>query len=288
MTVGFGHGISVTPLHVVRGTAAVANGGILYRPTILALDPGQRPQGVRVMQQSTSDIMRRLMRLVVTDGFGKAAEVAGYYPGGKTGTAEKVGAHGQYRKHTNVSAFTSVFPMNAPRYAVYMMLDEPKGNKSTYGYSTAGWVVAPAAGKVIARIGPILGLLPDIQDMPEINQALAIPLQPARPPGAPALGPWSTPTDAAAKVVEGLNRANTHTRPNLTVPATILPPAMSRPAPSNRRRTDREVSHAELHRLASRSDANFRATGPEAALRATSAKTTRAMALSSVPSVADR
>ena len=81
MTVGFGHGISVTPLHVVRGTAAVANGGLLIRPTILARDPGEPVDGVRVMQTSTSDIMRRLMRLVVTDGFGKAAEVPGYYPG---------------------------------------------------------------------------------------------------------------------------------------------------------------------------------------------------------------
>jgi cell division protein FtsI (penicillin-binding protein 3) len=138
------------------------------------------------MQESTSLLMRKLMRLVVTDGFGKSAEVPGYYVGGKTGTAEKVGAHG-YRKHTNVSAFMSVFPMNAPRYAVYMMLDEPKGNKATYGYATAGWVVAPAAGRVIARIGPMLGLLPDVQDAPAINQALYIPLQPARPPGAPTV-----------------------------------------------------------------------------------------------------
>ena len=83
--------------------------------------------------------------------------MAGYYPGGKTGTAEKVQAHGGYRKHANVSAFMSVFPMNAPRYAVYMMLDEPHGNKSTYGYSTAGWVAAPAAGRVIARVAPMLG-----------------------------------------------------------------------------------------------------------------------------------
>ena len=101
------------------------------------------------MQQSTSDIMRKLMRLVVTDGFGKQAEVPGYYPGGKTGTAEKVGKHGYkrgFKENFNVAAFTSVFPMNAPRYAVYMMLDEPHGNKSTYGYSTAGWVAAPAAG----------------------------------------------------------------------------------------------------------------------------------------------
>jgi cell division protein FtsI (penicillin-binding protein 3) len=233
MTVGFGHGISVTPLHVVRGTAAVANGGMLIRPTILARDPNDPINEVRVMQPSTSDIMRKLMRLVVTDGFGKAAEVPGYYPGGKTGTAEKVGVRGTYRKHTNVSAFISVFPMNAPRYAVYMMLDEPHGNKSTYGYSTAGWVVAPAAGKVIARIGPMLGLLPDIQDMPAINQALFIPLQPARSPGAPALGPWSAPMP-----IEDAGRtASEKGRPRLTVPATALPPALSRPARTIRRET---------------------------------------------------
>ena len=215
MTVGFGHGISVTPLHVVRGTAAVANGGLLIRPTILARDPDQPVDSVRVMQTSTSDIMRKLMRLVVTDGFGKAAEVPGYYPGGKTGTAEKVQAHGGYRKHANVSAFMSVFPMNAPRYAVYMMLDEPHGDKATHGYSTAGWVVAPAAGRVIARIGPMLGLLPDIQDMAAINQELAIPLQPARPPGAPFRGPGSPtlPTDVAVRAFGGSNRPNLSNRP---------------------------------------------------------------------------
>ena len=186
LTVAFGHGISVSPLHVVRGTAAVAT-GVLIRPTILALPAGEHPDGVPVMQPSTSETMRKLMRLVVTDGYGKQAEVAGYYPGGKTGTAEKVGKHGYqrgFKENFNVAAFTSVFPMNAPRYAVYMMVDEPHGNKSTYGYSTAGWVAAPAAGRVIARIAPMLGMLPDIQDAPAINQALYIPLEPGRPPGA--------------------------------------------------------------------------------------------------------
>ncbi len=233
MTVGFGHGISVTPLHVVRGTAAVANGGTLIQPTILARDPDAPEQGVRVMQTSTSDIMRKLMRLVVTDGFGKSAEVPGYYPGGKTGTAEKVAAHGGYKKHSNVAAFMSVFPMNAPRYAVYMMLDEPHATKATYGYATAGWVVAPAAGKVIARIGPMLGLLPDIVDMPQINQALAIPLQPGRPPGAFARGPG-----VSVSAVDTTPKPNGGTsRPNLTVPATVLPPALSRPAQDIRRQT---------------------------------------------------
>jgi cell division protein FtsI (penicillin-binding protein 3) len=201
MTVGFGHGIAVSPLHVVRGTAAIANGGVFMRPTILALSQGEVPhEETRIMQATTSDTMRKLMRLVVTDGFGKAAEVPGYYPGGKTGTAEKVGAHGGYKKHTNVAAFMSVFPMNAPRYAVYMMLDEPKANASTHGYATAGWVVAPAAGRVIARIGPMLGLLPDIEHKAQIDQALYIPLEPVRPAGAartPALASFPEPASPA-------------------------------------------------------------------------------------------
>jgi cell division protein FtsI (penicillin-binding protein 3) len=215
LTVSFGHGISVSPLHVVRGTAAVAT-GVLEKPTILALTPGQHPDGVPVMQPSTSDTMRKLMRLVVTDGFGKQAEVAGYYPGGKTGTAEKVGKHGYkrgFKENFNVAAFTSVFPMNAPRYAVYMMIDEPHGNKSTYGYSTAGWVAAPAAGRVIARIAPMLGMLPDIQDAPAINQALFIPLEPHRPAGVVARGPLT------------VSAPGTSVRPALTVPVTPLAPA---------------------------------------------------------------
>ena len=124
--------------------------------------------------------------------------------------------------------------MNAPRYAVYMMLDEPHATKATYGYATAGWVVAPAAGKVIARIGPMLGMLPDIVDMPQINQALAIPLEPGRPPGASrAVRRWSPRRRmAAAEAAGGPNR------PNLTVPATMLPPAISRPAPDIRRQTE--------------------------------------------------
>ncbi|MBV8573955.1 MAG: penicillin-binding protein 2, partial [Acetobacteraceae bacterium] len=180
LTVGFGHGIAVSPLHVVRGTAAIANGGILVKPTLLAVAlDAPPPEGVHIMQEATSDTMRKLMRLVVTNGYGKSAEVPGYYPGGKTGTAEKVGAHG-YKKHANVAAFISVFPMNAPRYAVYMMLDEPHATAATHGYATAGWVAAPAAGRVIARIGPMLGMLPDLSHAAEIQQALAIPLRPAR------------------------------------------------------------------------------------------------------------
>jgi cell division protein FtsI (penicillin-binding protein 3) len=185
MTVGFGHGIAVSPLHVVRGTAALANGGYVLQPTILAHGPDDpAPEGRRIMNPATSNIIRKMMRLVVTDGYGKPADVPGYFVGGKTGTAEKVGGH-VYRKHANVSAFISVFPMNAPRYAVYFMLDEPHGDKSTGGYSTAGAVSAPGAGRVIARIAPMLGLFPDIADEPTIQASLSIPMEPARGSGEP-------------------------------------------------------------------------------------------------------
>jgi cell division protein FtsI (penicillin-binding protein 3) len=200
MTIGFGHGIAISPLHVVRGTAALANGGIVLQPTILARAPTDAPpQGVRIMNQATSNTIRKMMRLVVTDGYGKPADIEGYFVGGKTGTAEKVGAHG-YKKHANVSAFMSVFPMNAPRYAVYFMLDEPKGNKETGGYATAGAVSAPGAGRVIARIAPMLNLFPHIQDEDAIQATLTIPMEPARGSGEPTGtgSPLIPPTPPAA------------------------------------------------------------------------------------------
>ena len=264
MTVGFGHGIAVSPLHVVRGTAAIANGGVVLRPTILAATDGTMAGGVRVMQQETSDVMRRLMRLVVTDGFGKSAEVAGYYPGGKTGTAEKVAGRSGYKKHTNVAAFMSVFPMQAPRFAVYMMLDEPKANASTHGYATAGWVAAPAAGRVIARIGPMLGLLPDTENMPLINQALYIPLQPPPgyvvrpvqlpgpvlpPPPAIALAaPPPSPPPAVASVQKPLAGTGPAARPGrpappARAPSLTAPQAAPVPATSPAMRPIRDPRH---------------------------------------------
>ena len=222
MTVGFGHGIAVSPLHVVNGTSAIADGGVLHRPTLLAHDPDAPPRpGIRLMQVSTSDTVRRLMRLVVTSGYGKPAEVPGYYVGGKTGTAEKAIAHG-YAKHANVSAFMSAFPMNAPRYAVYIMLDDPKADASTHGYTTAGWVSAPAAGRVIARIGPMLGVLPDLDHAAAINAALYIPLQPVRPAGVAATGSLPPPGMASPGM------ALPHPAPPLATAARPIPGSLPR------------------------------------------------------------
>ena len=186
LTIAFGHGISVTPLHVITGVSAIANGGILRQPTLLAQEPGAERDGTRVISERTSETMRRLMRLVVTDGSAKGAEVPGYFVGGKTGTAEKAGPRGEYIKDKRIAAFVGAFPMNEPRYAVYVMVDEPKPNAKSHGYATAGWVAAPAAGGVIRRIAPILGLVPENERIPQIQQAISIPLQPQKPTRLPA------------------------------------------------------------------------------------------------------
>lgn len=160
LTVGFGHGIAVTPLHLATAYAAIVNGGIWRPATLHKVDPKKPAQGRRVFTEATSEQMRSLMRLVVLDGTGRKADAPGYRVGGKTGTAEKA-RDGGYARRSLVTTFAGAFPMDNPRYVVIAMLDEPKGTKETYGFATAGWNAAPVVSRVVSRIGPILGVVPD-------------------------------------------------------------------------------------------------------------------------------
>jgi cell division protein FtsI (penicillin-binding protein 3) len=190
MTVSFGNGIAETPLHIANTAVAIVDGGTLYKPTLLAANPGDPPPaGVRVMQPSTSDTMRRIMRLIVVDGTGNLGEVPGYFVGAKTGTAQKVSAHGGYKKHTNYSSFVAAFPIYAPRYVVYVAIDSGHATAATHGFTTGGWMAAPAVAQVIARIGPMLNVMPRFDNVDAINQELAIPMPVPVPPGVIPLGP---------------------------------------------------------------------------------------------------
>ncbi|MGG5821549.1 peptidoglycan D,D-transpeptidase FtsI family protein [Falsiroseomonas sp. HW251] len=229
MTVGFGHGISVTPLHVANGVAPLVNGGIWRQPTLVARAPGEQIPGTRVISEQTSATMRRLMRLVVTDGSGKGADVPGYFVGGKTGTALKTGPHGGYLQNRRIAAFVGAFPMNAPRYAIYVMVDEPKPNANSHGYATAGWVAAPAAGMVIRSVAPILGMVPETERAAEIQASLAIPMQPGRPANAPRT-PAATPPAAPAARVPPTAQGNPPAATPAATPAQANPPAPLRTA----------------------------------------------------------
>lgn len=159
----FGHGMNVSPLALSSAMGALLNGGNLVPLTIKKLEPDQRPQGVRAVSEQTSMQMLQIMRANVIGGSGKSANAPGLSVGGKTGTGEKYDpAIRGYSTKKQVSSFAAVFPTSGPveakRYFVLILMDEPHGNAKTYGYSTGGWVAAPAAGRVIDRIAPFLGV----------------------------------------------------------------------------------------------------------------------------------
>ena len=172
MTISYGHGIAVSPLHLVSAVAATVNGGIL-RPATLMRAKSTETGGVQVFSAETSDNMRRLLRLVVENGTGRNASAPGYLVGGKTGTAEKQ-VNGRYKRNALISSFVGVFPSTEPRFVVYAMLDEPKGIRESFGYATGGWTAAPVVGGIIQRIAPLFGIAPLDETAPDIVRALNV------------------------------------------------------------------------------------------------------------------
>ncbi|WP_018387794.1 penicillin-binding protein 2 [Ancylobacter sp. FA202] len=159
-TIAFGHGLAVAPLQAVMAVNALVNGGTLIPPTFLKRTREEAlAAGTPVISPKTSAQMRYLLRLNAEKGSAKKVNVPGFYAGGKTGTAEKV-INGRYSKTKLLTTFTGVFPMDNPQYLVLVMLDEPQAVEGTYGYATAGWNAAPTTGKIISRIGPMLGIMP--------------------------------------------------------------------------------------------------------------------------------
>jgi cell division protein FtsI (penicillin-binding protein 3) len=177
-TISFGHGVSVNPLAFAAAAASIVNGGTKLTPTFVQTDIVQ--QGERVVSEETSITMRNLMRLVVTHGTGSKANAAGYEVGGKTGTAEKLVGR-SYSRNRQITSFVGIFPSSDPKYLVFTMFDEPKGNKESFGFATAGWTAAPAVGRVIARIAPLLGVKRREPEVPALAHA-----KPAEPGIIPA------------------------------------------------------------------------------------------------------
>ena len=173
MTVGYGHGIAVTPMHLASAYAAMVNGGI-YRPaTMFKTKSDAKIPGKRVFTAATSARMRQLMRMIVKDGTGSQAEALGYRVGGKTGSAEKPGVGG-YSRNLVVSTFAAAFPMDNPRYVVLAMLDEPQGTEASSFQRTAGFTAAPVVRKTITRIGPLMGIIPDMKRDVDVTELMPL------------------------------------------------------------------------------------------------------------------
>ncbi len=177
MTVSYGYGISVSMIQAASAIAAAGGDGYYIAPTILKRSPNQPIEKTRIFSTQTAKAVRSMMRLVVSDkiGTGNFADAPGYLVGGKTGTAEKILNKGFNRKANRVS-FVATFPANDPAYLILMMVDEPVGQKHSYNYATAGWVVAPAIRDVVTQIAPILGVHPIDITKPENSQNLLPPI----------------------------------------------------------------------------------------------------------------
>jgi cell division protein FtsI (penicillin-binding protein 3) len=173
MTVSYGHGIAVTPLHLAAAYAALVNGGMWRPATLRKLKPDEVPQGHRVFSAATSARMRQLLRMIVSAGTGRSANAVGYRIGGKTGSAEKP-EEGRYNKTSLVTTFAAAFPMDNPRYVVLTMMDEPKGNAQTFGLRTAAWTAAPVVKRVVERTAPMLGIMPDEQRDVDISDLMPL------------------------------------------------------------------------------------------------------------------
>jgi cell division protein FtsI (penicillin-binding protein 3) len=171
VTIAFGHGLSVAPLQAVMGINALVNGGYLIPPTFMRRrGEDARALATQVIKPETSEKMRYLLRLNVEKGTATRADVNGYYIGGKTGTSEKV-VGGRYSKTRLLNTFTAIMPADKPRYQLLIILDEPQPLKETFGFATSGWNAVPTAGKVIARIAPLLGIEPRF-DLPPAERLI--------------------------------------------------------------------------------------------------------------------
>lgn len=156
-TISFGHGIAVSPLHAVLGFVSVINGGYMIKPKLVKDSLNEQPQ--RVISKATSIRMRKVLRTVVAEGRTGKAEVPGYFVAGKTGTSEKVKGKG-YAKDANIASVCVTFPYYDPKYVVYAMLDEAKGNEYNHGFTTGGMIAAPLASELIENIAPLLKVAP--------------------------------------------------------------------------------------------------------------------------------
>ena len=169
-TASFGHGMSITPMHMVATVGAIVNGGNYVPPTLYMRSVEEAKILYRpIISADTSDKMRYLLRLNALEGSGrKANEIAnGYSFGGKTGTAEKV-VDGRYSSEKTFAVFASAFPLNSPKYAMVILVDEPKKENERVG-TTAGWNAGMTSGRIVKRIAPMLGISPDFNPSIDIN-----------------------------------------------------------------------------------------------------------------------
>lgn len=160
ITIAFGQGINVAPLQAMAAVAGLVNGGNLMVPTFLKRDQADALKvSKNVVRPDVSEAIRYLMRINAEIGSAKKANIPGLFVGGKTGTADKI-IHGRYANNKVFTTFMALVPADKPKYLFMVVMNEPQGLKSTFGFHTAAWNAGEITGKVITRAAPMLGIAP--------------------------------------------------------------------------------------------------------------------------------
>ena len=164
MTISYGHGISVTPMHLASAYATIANKGVRMKPTLLK--QSREIEGERIIGSKACEEVLVMMRKSVSESYFKMAEVDGYAVAGKTGTADKPKKNSRgYHTDKVIATFASVFPASEPQYVLVVTLDEAEDNSTSEPKRTAGWTAAPLAAEIIGRLAPLLGLRPEFETL---------------------------------------------------------------------------------------------------------------------------
>jgi len=176
MTIGFGHGFAVTPLHIAIAYASIVNDGRRVKPTILLGDNNTISDAL--VKKETSEFILKLLKAVVmeTEYTGPRVRIEGYEIGGKTGTAELINNLGQYQKDANLTSFLGVFPISKPRYLVLTIIENPKKIKEENFNITGAAVNAPLVKNIILRMIEILKI-PKFNISEILNAAIRINYQ---------------------------------------------------------------------------------------------------------------
>jgi cell division protein FtsI (penicillin-binding protein 3) len=236
-TIAFGQGVTATPLQLLQGLTAIADGGILHPPRIVKQITGSdarittswQPSGRRVMSAASAQTMVDMLKLVTEKGgTAEGLIIPGYKIAGKTGTAQKVDpATRRYSTDKWVSSFLGFVPAEEPRLAMLVVIDEPSG--SHYGSTVAGPVFRDIAEQAMKYLG-----VP-----PRAEDALVVAAKPATAGSGPR---------ASAKSELGTGRIGD-----------LEPPAQQ---PGERRALDADTT-ADVDLTESDDDAAFAAATPE-------------------------
>ena len=161
MTISYGHGLAVSPVHLATGYATLANGGYKVKPTLLRKE--QHNLGPRLMPESVAKASVAMLRKVVTEGTAKRyGDVPGYAVAGKTGTSEKLKKDGSgYDRDRVLASFASVFPASDPKYVLVVIMDEAVNEFGTKPRRSAPMTAVPIAAAIISQVAPLLGLQPN-------------------------------------------------------------------------------------------------------------------------------